>query len=77
MDICIGGPWNGCKILRGSSQYRSRFTVRDEITGNLVKYKKSKIQLGSKNYTFWISSNLTDDEVDNILRKLYSSYKRA
>ena len=53
MNICIGGPWNGCKLL-GDSHDKS-FKVKDNKLQRIVKYNRKIIHIKKNVYIFWMN----------------------
>lgn len=69
MDICVGGPWHGSKFLITSSQKSEWFKAKDQC-GKTTTYNKKIIKVGTKRLTFWIDSELTTDQVIELLEDL-------
>ena len=56
MNICIGGPWHGSKLL-GSDNKKS-FKVKGKLPDSTTNYFKRKIQFKNVFYIFWVSDEL-------------------
>lgn len=69
MNICIGGPWHGSKVLKCPS-LKGWFSVKDSF-GNTIKYEKRETIIGNKSYIFWIESSLTLLQKDEIRNQIY------
>lgn len=67
MDICIGGPWDGSRILKSKSP-RKRFILKDS-TGRPITYERRLIKHGEEELFFWIDTNLNLHEVNEKLKK--------
>lgn len=74
MNICIGGPWDGCKLL-GRSRRRT-FKITDDKNITTVYHKKI-INMQGNIKVFWIAdgmSNLhSEQNLQHYLRTLVSS----
>lgn len=68
MNICLGGPWHGSKVLKCPGR-KGWFNVKD-ATGASFRYKKKLITIGSKTYLFWVESNLTILQIDVMIDKI-------
>lgn len=69
MNICIGGPWNGAKLL-GKSQKKDSFIVKDRQTNLITTYYKHKIKSKNEILIFWISEDLIEQDTYELI-KLY------
>ncbi|MBP2543564.1 hypothetical protein J2769_000758 [Acinetobacter guillouiae] len=56
MNICIGGPWHGSKLL-GNDNKKS-FKVKGKLPNSTTNYFKRKIQFKNVFYIFWVSDEL-------------------
>lgn len=74
MNICIGGPWHGSKVLNSTNEDEWYFKARDK-SGELITYNKTEIKLGSKNHIFWIESTLTFQQTNELLNKTLRTFR--
>lgn len=70
MNICIGGPWHGSKLL-GRSGPRKTFKVKDSNSGIVINYFKKKVMVKGKLHIFWLSQDLNHIETDEIVKKYF------
>ncbi|WP_288497435.1 hypothetical protein [uncultured Acinetobacter sp.] len=71
MDLCIGGPWNGCRLLGENENYSFRIRVNKSYS---TTYFRKEIIYNNSVLVFWIAdglSNLQSDEIiENYLKEL-------
>jgi len=72
MDICIGGPWHGSVVLPAKTQ-KKHFKVTDSF-GKSILYKRKLIIVGSRYLKFWLDSNLSNDQVNDLLVSIIHKY---
>lgn len=73
MNICIGGPWDGAKLL-GRAGYKKTFNIKDKISGRIVVYFKRRIIVQNKSYIFWLSDDVKHIKNDEIIKKYFYKY---
>ncbi|MFC2998203.1 hypothetical protein ACFODO_23720 [Acinetobacter sichuanensis] len=56
MNICIGGCWDGKKLL--NDQEKGHFCVKDKIMNKLVVYERFVVTFKGGLYIFWVSNDL-------------------
>ncbi|KAF1020416.1 MAG: hypothetical protein GAK29_03638 [Acinetobacter bereziniae] len=66
MNICIGGPWNGSRLL-GSMGHKKSFKVKGTVPDLITVYIKKKIEVKNSIYIFWVSDELMDIDANEII----------
>ena len=56
MNICIGGCWDGKKLLEEPE--KGHFCVKDKIMNKLVVYERFVVSFEGSFYIFWVSNDL-------------------
>lgn len=69
MDICIGGPWNGSKVLKNQIYGKNSFKIKDKNTTILTTYARRLVSIEKIKYVFWISTSITDSEAIELIKK--------
>lgn len=75
MDVCIGGPWNGSKVLKCNSQ-KEHFNVKDSY-GKLITYERRRITIGNRNLTFWFDISLPNEQAKELLAIVSQKYGKG
>lgn len=73
MNVCIGGPWHGSKVLKCPSR-KGWFSVKDS-SGNAIKYQRREVKVGNRSCMFWIESSLTLQQTDELIEKFSCSFR--
>ncbi|EPF74662.1 hypothetical protein [Acinetobacter rudis] len=74
MNICLGGPWHGSKILKDNNEDELYFKARDK-SGALITYNKTEIKLGSRLHVFWVESTLTFQQTNDLLNSTLRTFR--
>lgn len=62
MDICIGGHWNGAKILKNELYHKKIFKIKMKGSDIISTYQKRRASIDNVIYTFWIDKDVSDAE---------------
>ncbi len=73
MNICLGGPWHGSKVLKCPSR-KGWFSVK-ESSGNIITYEKREIRIGTRSFVCWIDSSLSFQQTNELIDKLSCSFR--
>lgn len=68
MNICIGGPWHGSKLLT-HGKHEKFFQVKDSHSKLSSSYFKKKVKVKNAIYTFWVSDEIMDYEAQELIKK--------
>jgi hypothetical protein len=66
MNICIGGPWHGSKLL-GHDNKKS-FKVKANQSDSVTNYSKRKIKFKNEFYIFWVADELMILDENEIIK---------
>jgi len=67
MNICIGGPWHGSKLL-GNVSHEKFFKIKGSTSNSITTYFKKIVKFKNEKYVFWVSDELLDMQADEIIR---------
>jgi hypothetical protein len=68
MNICIGGPWHGSRVL-APRKHEKAFHVKDNSSEQITTYLKTKIKTRDEIYIFWVSKEIDNLEMTEQLKK--------
>ncbi len=54
MNICIGGPWHGSKLL-GNVSHEKFFKIKGSTSNSITTYLKKIVKFKNEEYVFWVS----------------------
>lgn len=75
MNICIGGPWHGSKLL-ASRDHQEFFKINDKKIKLLTTYIKKVIKVGDTVCIFWVSNELSDDKASELIKPYLNIIER-
>lgn len=67
MNFCIGGPWNGSKLL-GKVNYKKSFKVKNASSNLVTTYIKKKVFVQDKSFVFWVADELLDIQANEMIK---------
>lgn len=68
MNICIGGPWHGSKLLV-FEKHEKFFKVIDKNSKSSSTYFKRRVKVENTVYIFWVSDEIIDLEAYELIKK--------
>jgi hypothetical protein len=67
MNFCIGGPWNGSKLL-GRVKFKKSFKVKDTSSKIVTIYIKKKVTFKNQSLVFWVGDELLERQANEMIK---------